>query len=135
MEITIKTNKREEIIDITEKINEIVKKTKIKKGFCIVFVPHATAAITINESYDPAIKEDFLSLLRTMVPKGKWLHDKIDNNADAHIKSAIIGSSVVIPIANSKLQLGTWQGIMFCEFDGPRERKIILQCIENAQQA
>ncbi|MEM2089895.1 MAG: secondary thiamine-phosphate synthase enzyme YjbQ [Candidatus Pacearchaeota archaeon] len=135
MEITIKTNKREEIIDITEKINEIVKKTKIKKGFCIVFVPHATAAITINESYDPAIKEDFLSFLRTMVPKGKWLHDKIDNNADAHIKSAIIGSSVMIPITNSKLQLGTWQGIMFCEFDGPRERKIILQCIENAQQA
>lgn len=130
MEIFLKTKKREEIIDITSKIKEQVAKQKIKNGLCFIFVPHATAAITINESYDPNIKEDFLNFLKNLVPKGRWLHDKIDNNADAHIKSAIVGSSVIIPISNSQLQLGTWQGIMFCEFDGPRERKVILQFIE-----
>ncbi|MEM4152573.1 MAG: secondary thiamine-phosphate synthase enzyme YjbQ [Candidatus Pacearchaeota archaeon] len=130
-ELVIKTKKEEEIINITQQVKDIIKKYKIKEGSCHVYIPHATAAITINENYDPNICEDFLEALRNIVPNGKWKHDKIDNNGAAHIKSAIIGPSVMIPIKNNELQLGTWQGIMFCEFDGPRERKIIIQIIES----
>ncbi|UZE93956.1 MAG: YjbQ family protein [Candidatus Pacearchaeota archaeon] len=126
MELKIKTKKREEIVDITIQIENLVKKSKLKEGLCLVYVPHATAAITINENYDPAVCEDFLEALRKIAPKGIWKHDKIDGNGDAHIKAAIIGPSEVIPIKNSKLALGRWQGIMFCEFDGPRERRIII---------
>lgn len=130
IEFRLKTNKREEIIDLTEKIKEIVKKNKIKEGICVVYVPHATAALTVNENADPNIALDFLDALDKLVPQGKWGHDKIDSNGAAHIKAAIIGPSIVIPIKNSSLGLGTWQGIMFCEFDGPRERKIIVQIIK-----
>ena len=126
MELKIYTKKREEIIDLTSKIKDIIKKTKIKEGLCVIYVPHATAAVTINENYDPAVCEDFLEALKKIAPKGIWKHDKIDENGDAHIKAAIIGPSEVIPIKNSQILLGKWQGIMFCEFDGPRERRIII---------
>ena len=126
MELKVKTKKKEEIVDITRQINDIVKESKIKEGFCIVYVPHATGAITINENYDPSLCADFIEALDKIIPKGIWKHDKIDNNGAAHIKSAIIGPSEIIPIKNSQLCLGRWQGIMFCEFDGPRERKIII---------
>ncbi len=127
MELKIQTKKREQIIDITSQIKNLVQKSKINKGFCLIYVPHATAAITINENDDPAVCEDFLEALKKIAPKGIWKHDKIDGNADAHIKSSIIGPSEIIPIKDSQLQLGRWQGIMLCEFDGPRERKIIIQ--------
>ncbi len=126
-EIRIKTKRREEIIDITKQIKEIIKKTKIKDGICVVYVPHATAAITINENYDPSVCEDFLEAMRKIAPKGKWRHDKVDSNGDSHIKAAIIGPSEIIPIKNSQLTLGVWQGIMLCEFDGPRERRVIVK--------
>lgn len=126
-ELEITTKKREEIIDITEKVKRVIGKEKIKEGICFVYVSHATAAITINENADPNIAVDFLNALDKLIPQGKWLHDKIDNNGAAHIKAAIIGPSAMIPIKNSQLLLGTWQGIMFCEFDGPRKRKIIIE--------
>ncbi len=126
-ELIIKTKKRQEVIDITNKVNDIVKKSKIKEGLCFLYIPHATAAITINENADPNLCLDFLDALNKLIPQGIWKHDKIDNNADAHIKSAIIGPSEVIPIKNSKLLLGTWQGLMICEFDGPRERRVIVE--------
>jgi secondary thiamine-phosphate synthase enzyme len=129
MQLVIKTKKREEILNITNEVQEQVSMSKIKEGICLVFVPHATAALTINENADPNIKEDILNFLSKAIPQGKWLHDRIDGNADAHIKAALIGSSVTIPIQNSSLLLGTWQGIMLCEFDGPRERKIIVEAI------
>jgi secondary thiamine-phosphate synthase enzyme len=130
--LTIKTNKRNEIIDITAEVKACVKKIcekeRIKDGICFVYVPHATAAVTINENYDPAVCEDFLNFLSKQIPEGIWKHDKIDNNGAAHIKSALIGPCVFIPIKDSSLMLGTWQGIMLCEFDGPRERKVIVTC-------
>lgn len=126
MELKIYTKEREEIIDLTSKIKDIIKKTKIKEGLCVIYVPHATAAVTINENYDPAVCKDFLEALKKIAPKGIWKHDKIDENGDAHIKAAIIGPSEVIPIKNSQILLGKWQGVMFCEFDGPRERRIII---------
>jgi len=126
-EITIKTNKREELVDITNLINE---KIEIEKGILHAFVPHATAGITINENADPNLPKDISNFLNNLVEKGKWMHDQIDGNADAHIKTSLIGNSVSVPIANKKLLLGTWQDIFLCEFDGPRKRKIILNFIE-----
>lgn len=130
-ELTIETKKREEIIDITPKILKLVEESKTKEGLCLIYVPHATAAITINENADQNIALDFLEALNKLIPEGKWRHDKIDNNGAAHIKSAIIGPSVTIPIKNSSLLLGTWQGIMLCEFDGPRKRKVIVKIVES----
>lgn len=125
---SIKTSKRNEIADITDKVREIVEKGKVREGICLVFVPHATAAVTLNENADPNVCSDFLDALNKLFPKGIWKHDKIDGNGDAHVKSAIVGASIAIPIENSKLVLGTWQGIMFCEFDGPRTRTVYVVC-------
>jgi len=126
-DIKIRSTKREELIDITKKVEELVK--GIKEGIVFLYVPHATAGITINENYDPNVNEDILEFLRRLIPAGKWKHDKVDNNADAHIKSSIIGVSQAVPVKEGKLLLGRWQSISLCEFDGPRERTIILKTI------
>ncbi len=128
MELTVKTNYREELIGITDFIEE---KLSIENGLLHVFVPHASCGITINENADPNLPKDIIYFLNKVVPKGKWKHDEIDGNADAHIKASLMGSSVMIPVKNGELQLGRWQDIFLCEFDGPRERKIILTFIEN----
>ncbi len=126
-EIILSTSKKQELIDITDKVNSIIKKSKIKNGLCNIFTAHATAAIIINENYDPNICLDLLDALSKVIPAGIWRHDRVDGNADAHIKSAILGPSETIPINNGKLDLGTWQSVMFCELDGPRSnRKIIV---------
>ena len=131
MEIAIKTTKREEIIDITEKIKEIVEGSEEAKNgkAVLIYVPHATCSIIINESYDENVREDILFYLRKQIPQGIWKHDKIDNNADAHIKSSLIGASQIVPLEKGKLQLGRWQGIGLAEFDGPRERKVIVKIL------
>ena len=129
-EIFLSTSKKQELIDISDKINSIIKKSKIKNGLCNIFAAHATAAIIINENYDPNICLDLIDALDKLIPSGIWRHDKIDGNADAHIKSAILGPSETIPIKNGELQLGKWQALQFCEFDGPRQdRKIIVTII------
>lgn len=130
-EIEIKTQMEEELIDITKKIYEVFEKIDVKEGILHIFVPHATAGIILNESADPNIKIDFLKAIEKIIPKrANYLHDRIDRNAAAHIKSALIGSSLTIPIHDGKPYLGTWQSIMFCEFDGPRSRrKIVLQIL------
>ena len=126
-EFYISSTKKQEMIDITENINSIISKSKIKEGLCNVFAAHATAAIIINENYDPNICLDLLDSLNKLVPSGIWRHDKVDGNADAHIKAAILGPQETIPIKNGGLQLGRWQSLMFCELDGPRnDRKIII---------
>ena len=130
-EIVIASNKREEIVDITNTVENIVNKSGIKSGLCSIFIPHATAAITLNENADPNVCKDILNLLKNIVPKGVWMHDRIDGNADAHIKASIIGPSVTIPIKDNELILGTWQDLFLCEFDGPRnKRKLIITIIE-----
>lgn len=131
-EFTISTRRRTECIDITYKVEEIVSKSGIKEGICNIFVPHATAGIIINENADSNILDDFNEALTNIIPKGKWRHDKLDGNGDAHIKAGIIGPSQTLPVKNGKLLLGTWQAIMLCEFDGPRsERRIIVSCLKN----
>ena len=127
MQFSVKTNKREEIIDITSRVKELIKNKKGKA--CLVYVPHATCSIIVNENYDESVCEDILHYLRENIPQGKWKHDKIDNNADSHIKATLLGPSELIPVSDGKLQLGQWQGIGLVELDGPRERKIIVQLL------
>lgn len=125
--LTIRTSEREQLIDITRDVKKIVAEQGKKCGVCFLYAVGATAAIMIQENWDPNIQTDVLACLRTMVPQGRWIHDTIDGNGDAHIKAGIIGPSEAIPIEDGKLLLGTWQNIFFCEFDGPRDdRRIIV---------
>jgi len=127
-EILVNSSKHNEVIDITDQVKEIVEKSKTKEGTCTIFTKHATAAIIVNENCDEAVCKDIIDALNNMIPEhGKWEHDKIDNNAAAHIKASIIGPSETIPIQDSELQLGTWQGIGLVELDGPKQRKILIK--------
>ena len=127
-EIEIKTSEREEIIDITNDVQEIILKSGIKNGFCILFVPHTTAGITINENADPSVKKDILKIFDKLIPYfGDYQH--IEGSSAAHAKSIITGFSQLIMIKNKNLILGTWQGIYFNEYDGPRNRKLLIQII------
>lgn len=128
-EISISTSKRNELINITDQVKEIIRKSKIKEGVCLIYVPHATAGITINEGADPNLAQDLLDKLSELVPQNaSYRHS--DGNADAHIKSSLVGVSVSVLIKNAKLILGTWQAIFFCEFDGPRERKVVVEILD-----
>ena len=118
---SIQSKAHNEVLDITSEVRKIVRASGVRAGCCTVYVPHATAAITINENDDPNIGVDFLRALQDIVIEHDgWLHDRVDNNAAAHIKAAIIGPSESIPIEEGRLGLGTWQNIFLCEFDGPR---------------
>lgn len=126
--LNIITNKRIQFVDITQDINKVITETGIKEGICYLYVPHTTAAITINESADPTVQLDILNWLNKIVPfKDNYEH--MEGNSDAHIKASLIGASCNIFINEGKLLLGTWQGVFFCEFDGPRKRKVYLKII------
>jgi secondary thiamine-phosphate synthase enzyme len=119
----IKTQTKQELIDITSQVERAVREVGVREGLCSVFVPHTTAGVTINENADPGVKEDILmSLSRLIPPSAPYKH--AEGNSPAHIKASLVGSSVQIPISEGHLQLGTWQGIIFCEFDGPRSREV-----------
>ena len=126
-ELTFSTGRHEDLVDITSEINAAIVESGIEHGVCNIYVPHTTSGVLVNENDDPNIIEDVLGVLRKIAPKGSFLHDRIDGNGDAHVKSAIIGPSESIPFENSQLLLGTWQSIMLCEFDGPKySRKVII---------
>lgn len=126
--INIKTSKRTELVDITDEIEKIVSKTKVNDGVCFVFCPHTTAGLTINENADPSVRSDIINALNKIVPEGaRYSHS--EGNADSHIKSSLFGSSLTVFIQNSKLSFGTWQGIYFCESDGPRAREVWVKII------
>jgi secondary thiamine-phosphate synthase enzyme len=125
--LSFSTSKKNEVVDITREVARVVGDSKVKDGVCVVYVPHATAAITINENADPNIGLDLLDALDRLVPDHDgWRHDRIDDNAAAHIKSAIVGPSESIPIESGKLCLGTWQNVFLCELDGPRTRTVLV---------
>jgi secondary thiamine-phosphate synthase enzyme len=126
---TIKSKNRTEMIDITSKIQDMVRSAGIGQGLCMLYVPHTTAAVTINESADPSVKDDILMIINTIIPwKAGYRH--LEGNSPAHIKSTLFGPSELIAVENDRLILGTWQGIFFCEFDGPRTRKIHVRLIK-----
>ena len=126
--ISLKTHKRIEVIEITEEISKIVRESGVKNGICLVFIPHTTASITINENADRSVMRDILDTLSELIPYSKT-YSHLEGNADAHIKSAVIGSSREIIIENGKLLLGTWQGVFFLEFDGPRTRRVFVKVV------
>lgn len=126
---TVKTSDRVEMIDITSLIQQIVSQSGVRAGLSLIYVPHTTAAVTINESADPSVKHDILMELDKIVPLNDNYHHSEGNSA-AHIKASIIGSSINVLIDSGKLVLGTWQGIFFCEFDGPRARKVYIKIIK-----
>lgn len=124
--IEIQSTRREELIDITEQVKQIVSDEQIVHGIVSVYAQGATAAIMIQENWDESVQTDVVNLLRKMIPKGVWLHDRQDGNGDSHLKAGLVGPSETIPVINGELGLSTWQNIFFCEFDGPRQsRKII----------
>ncbi len=128
--ITFGTTSREEIVDITAQVRNAVSLYGKDHELCAMYALGATAAIMIQENWDPNIQTDVLKCLRTIAPEEQWLHDRIDGNGDAHIKAGIIGPSEVVPIENGQLLLSTWQNIFFCEFDGPRtSRKVVVTLI------
>src|SRR5215475_10375437 len=126
MELKVHTSKRYEVIDLTPQIAEAVKNAHINEGLCSVYVPHATAAIIINENDDQQIGLDLLDALDKLIPEGVWRHDQVDSNGAAHLKAAILGPSETIPIHDGRMALGTWQAVMLVELDGPRDRKVIV---------
>lgn len=126
--LTVPTSTRIEIVDITDKLRELVKSNGWSEGIITVYCPHTTAAITINEAADPDVRADILESLNKLVPyNDNYAH--IEGNADAHIKSSLVGSSQQVIIEHGRLVLGTWQGVFFCEFDGPRQRKVYIKFV------
>ena len=117
----------EGFIDITRKVAEIVRRSQVRQGICQIFVPHTTAGVTINENADPDVVNDLLAALNTMAPALRYRHS--EGNSPAHLKSLLTGASVMVPVEESTLQLGTWQGIYFCEYDGPRQRRVQVQVL------
>lgn len=126
--INVRSSQRSEFIDITEKINEVIKEAGIVSGICYVYIPHTTAAVTINEGADPSVHRDIQNALTRLVPQ-EMNYSHREGNADAHIKSSIIGTSQLVIIDEGRLVLGTWQAVYFCEFDGPRHRRVTLKLI------
>jgi len=122
-ELAIRTKHRQEFVDITREIEKLVISSGVKEGVCFVFCSHTTAGLTINENADPAVRKDIINHLEKIVPYGKG-YSHLEGNSDAHIKASLMGSSLNILVEGGRLLLGTWQGVYFCEFDGPRIRKV-----------
>ncbi len=128
-EVSVKTRSQTDLVDITSEVEKAVGKTGVKSGICHVFVPHTTAGITINENADPSVRRDILMEMNKLVPMDdNYTHS--EGNSAAHIKASMVGFSETIPVHGGSLKLGTWQGIYFCEFDGPRSRKVWVDLIE-----
>jgi len=126
-EIKIQSKKRNEMIDITSNVQEIVDDEKILEGYAVIYIPHTTAGITINEGADPSVQRDIINSLEKLVPENSY-YQHMEGNCDAHIKASLLGSSVTVLIKNNRIVLGTWQHIFFYEGDGPRTRRVIIDC-------
>ena len=130
--IKVSSNSREEMIDITSDVEKLIPKNG--DGICVCFTQHTTCGMTINENADPDVKSDMLGFLHRLIPQYEPNFKHFEHNSDAHIKSSLVGSSVTIPFENGELLLGHWQGIYLCEFDGPRERKVMVKTISSVDK-
>jgi secondary thiamine-phosphate synthase enzyme len=129
MVLTVKTRAQTELVDITAEVGRLVADSGVRNGLCLVYVPHTTAGVTINENADPSVRKDLLMVLNQMVPwKADYRH--LEGNSPAHVKSTLVGASQTIAVDNGHLVLGTWQGVFFCEFDGPRSRTVQVRIFE-----
>jgi secondary thiamine-phosphate synthase enzyme len=132
-QLTVKTQSQTEMIDITHQVQKTIEAAGFQDGLCVLYVPHTTAGITINESADPSVRRDILMVLNQVVPwKANYKH--MEGNSPAHIKSSLVGASQLVVVENGQMVLGTWQGIFFCEFDGPRSRKLQIKFIHSSNQ-
>ncbi len=130
--ITLSTDVRETLVDITDRVREVVARSGIRDGLVNVYAQGATAAIMIQENWDDSVQTDVVNFLRKMIPKGVWLHDAQDGNGDAHLKSGLVGPSETLPLVDGRPGLSTWQNIFLCEFDGPRsDRKVVVTVISD----
>ena len=125
MEFKVKSGRRTQLIDITADVQAALHEAGIREGLCMIYVPHTTAAVTINENADPTVKSDILKIIDQVIPfEANYGH--MEGNSAAHIKSTLVGASELVAVRSGRLQLGTWQGVFFCEFDGPRRRRVHL---------
>ena len=133
---SIETTQPEQSIDITDRVEAIVKAAEVRNGLCQVMVLHSTAAVVVNEVADPNIGRDVIAALGRVVPtRNDWLHDRIDDNAHSHVKASLLGPSETIPLRDGELLLGTWQGIWLFEFDGPRTRRVAVHFVRESEEA
>lgn len=128
--IRLATRNREELVDITAQVHEVVHRSGIRNGLVNVYAQGATAAVMIQENWDESVQTDVVNLLRKIIPRGIWLHDAQDGNGDSHLKAGLVGPSESIPLLDGQLGLSRWQNIFFCEFDGPRDdRRVVITVI------
>jgi len=126
----LETRQRSEIVDVTDAVRRIVRQKRVTDGMAIVYIPHTTAAVTINENYDPDVKSDMLKKLETLIPRHESYYQHEEGNSDSHVKTAFVGNSATVLIERGELVLGRWQGIYFCEFDGPRQREMYVKLVD-----
>jgi secondary thiamine-phosphate synthase enzyme len=130
--ITLPTHQREELVDITDRVSDVVRRSGVRDGLVSVYAQGATAAVMVQENWDESVQTDVLDLLRRMIPRGVWLHDRQDGNGDAHLKAGLVGPSETVPIIDGRIGLSAWQNLFLCEFDGPRaERKVIVTVLSD----
>jgi secondary thiamine-phosphate synthase enzyme len=128
--ITLSTDRKYGLYDITSRVSEIIKESKVRNGIASVYARGSTAAVMIQENWDQSVQNDVVTLLNRLIPPGIWEHDRQDNNGDAHLKAGLVGASETIPVVDGTAGLSTWQNIFFCEFDGPRnQREIVVTVI------
>ncbi len=134
MSETIETSSRVQMVDITQRIQKLMLANRVESGLAVVVVPHTTAGITLQENADPNTQHDLLKKLESLVPQMESFYQHDEGNSDAHVKSALVGNSVTLPIAAGRLVLGKWQAVYFCEFDGPRERRVQVKFIDEGTE-
>lgn len=127
--IKVSTHRRQEVVDITKQVRDAIRASGITDGLCVVYVPHTTAGVTINENYDPDVKHDVLEKLRRMFPKEEPFFQHAEGNSDSHLMTILTGTSVNLIVEGDAPRLGQWQGVWFCEYDGPREREVWVKVV------
>ncbi|HWS86499.1 MAG TPA: secondary thiamine-phosphate synthase enzyme YjbQ [Pyrinomonadaceae bacterium] len=127
--IMLRSREREDLVEFTEEVSELLRESGVREGVCVLFVRHTTAGLTVNENADPDVPRDMLHCLRTLIPQHGMGFKHGEQNSDAHIKASLVGPSITVPFAEGRLLLGRWQGIFLCEFDGPRSREVVLSIV------
>ena len=126
---TVRTGSRNEMVEVTDRLQRLVRSHQLLEGMIVAYVPHTTAAVTINENADPDVKRDMLQKLTTLIPQREAYYHHGEGNSDSHVKTSLVGNSVTVLVERGKLVLGRWQGVYFCEFDGPREREMHVKLV------
>ena len=127
--LTVRTSQRCQLVDVTSQVQGVIREAGLKNGYVICYVPHTTAGLTIQENADPDVVHDLLWKLEQLVPQSESGYRHGEGNSDAHIKCSLVGMSQMVLVQDARLVLGTWQGIYFCEFDGPRQRRLLVECV------